>query len=463
MLTQLTNNTYLLRQQHLTHNTSLTNNNDDDLNFVTKWDAQSDKIFIFIFSILSIPSNILLIAFYAHRICYYKRYNKKFAPKLKHVYAANCFNTYLVEICIFDTIISVYLLTDTIFKQLYDYKITAYESIFDISQFTCKFFIHALHISAAMTGWLTFLLTFNRYMLLFRLRSNRLCINTKYLTLFLFCICTVANVFRLELLYFNSDYLHNQLNSQISNYSDLIVNPGCGFNLASIVYGISETTNTVFWSLILYNIIFSITPACGNLLLSIYLIKRHSDLKNKFLINRITKLNSTASNSTTIVTQATGNIIMLNEQQHQQQQYETNYINLNINKYTADFFHTCIPCITISCTYVICYLPNTILETVNQIIPTLFIYIFQARIYISYLRYLFHGCKFYLLFLVSYKFRKEFLKFLKKNCCCCCFCRRKRDRPTTTTKTATRPIAKRYIKYSKNNLSPIIDRKMTYL
>lgn len=36
----------------------------------------------------------------------------------------------------------------------------------------------------------------------------------------------------------------------------------------------------------------------------------------------------------------------------------------------------------------------------------------------AFLRYLFHGCKFYLLFLVSYKFRKEFLKFLKKSFCC---------------------------------------------
>jgi hypothetical protein len=34
--------------------------------------------------------------------------------------------------------------------------------------------------------------------------------------------------------------------------------------------------------------------------------------------------------------------------------------------------------------------------------------------YVAFLRYLFHGCKLYLLILVSYKFRKDFFKFLKK-------------------------------------------------
>ena len=108
---------------------------DDEVSFVTRWDSQSERIFTYIFSVLSIPSNLFLILFFASKIHSYKRFNKNFAPKLKHVYAANCFNTYLLEICSFDIIICVHLLTDAIFQHLHEFKLTKYESVFDVSQF----------------------------------------------------------------------------------------------------------------------------------------------------------------------------------------------------------------------------------------------------------------------------------------------------------------------------------------
>lgn len=455
---------------HATHN-------DDEMNSFDGIDFNSEALFIFILSILSIPTNICLIIFYAKKIFFYKRYNKNFTPKLRYVYAANCFNTYLIEICSFDTILSIHLLVNTIFKVLHDYEYTTYESIFDVSHFTCKFFVYALRISSSMCAWLTFLLTFNRFMLLFRCRTNNLCINTKYLTLFLFCICTVSNVFRLELLYVNYSDHHQHHNNQFNqstsqllssllnllhetNSIDLNLNqtssndydtndeissslnqilfsfystntsstnslinnnnnkPQCGVNIGPMEFAISEQAKAVFWSLIAYNIIFAIIPACGNLILSVYLIKKHSQLKNIIILNHLNKKIKRknkyscdrASSSGTYATSSISNST-LQQRQQSDSAIKTDTSNVNVNQFIAEFLHTSMPCIAISCMYVICYLPYTFLETLTHI--TMKVALFKYTMYLNYLRYLFHGCKFYVLFSVSYKFRKDFFKFIK--------------------------------------------------
>ena len=120
---------------------------DDELNsLVSRLDVKSDGIFIFLFSVFSIPANFILLGFFANKIKSYKRFNNKFEPKLKHVYAANCFNTYFIEICSFDTVICLHLIIDGVFQHLNESGFTDFESIFDVSQFTCKFFIYSLHI-----------------------------------------------------------------------------------------------------------------------------------------------------------------------------------------------------------------------------------------------------------------------------------------------------------------------------
>ena len=162
----------------------------------------TELVFIIVVAVLAIP-NIFLLMFYSKKVTRYKQ--------LRHLNAryariANSFHTYMIEICCFDTVIVSYLVINTVLQTLHAKELSEYESVYDISNFACKFFIYIVRISAAMSNYLVFLLSLNRcFLVIFRykpmqLSSHRLCFNTKYLTLFLFCICTIANVFRLELL-----------------------------------------------------------------------------------------------------------------------------------------------------------------------------------------------------------------------------------------------------------------------
>jgi hypothetical protein len=97
-----------------------------------------------------------------------------------------------------------------------------YESVYDVSNFTCKFFIYVVRISSAMSNYLVCLLAINRSMLTSRrLQEYRVCFNTKYLTLFVFCVCTIANVFRLEQLrlYSNKQLTKKSTKLIISEFS----------------------------------------------------------------------------------------------------------------------------------------------------------------------------------------------------------------------------------------------------
>lgn len=81
---------------------------------------------------------------------------------------------------------------------------------------------------------------------------------------------------------------------------------------------------------------------------------------------------------------------------------------INLNEFHAEFLKTCLPCIAFSLTQVILILPFSILEIINQNEPNLAL--FSVLQYMTYIRYLFYSSKFYLLFLVSYKFRREVIK-----------------------------------------------------
>ena len=164
------------------------------------WNYELEFFFILVVGIFSIPVNFMLILFYAKKVRDYKKgchLNPKKFP------SANSFYTYLIEMSVFDTLLVIYLILDTTFRFLSKKKKTEYESVYDISNFTCKFFIYVVRISSAMSNLLLALLSINRCMLLSRFKKYRLCFNTKYLTLFVFCICTIANVFRLERLRLN--------------------------------------------------------------------------------------------------------------------------------------------------------------------------------------------------------------------------------------------------------------------
>jgi hypothetical protein len=97
-----------------------------------------------------------------------------------------------------------------------------YEFVYDVSNFTFKFFIYVERISSAMSNYLVCLLAINRFMLTSRrLQEYPVCFNTKYLTLFVFCVCTISNVFRLEQLrlYSNKQLTKKSTKLIISEFS----------------------------------------------------------------------------------------------------------------------------------------------------------------------------------------------------------------------------------------------------
>lgn len=85
--------------------------------------------------------------------------------------------------------------------------------------------------------------------------------------------------------------------------------------------------------------------------------------------------------------------------------------NLQITEYQAEFLRTCSPCIAFSLTHVFLFLPYSCIEMINQISTNFTL--LQALQYMTYARYLFYSCKFYLLFLVSYRFRHETITFFR--------------------------------------------------
>lgn len=172
-----------------------------------KWNYHLEFFFIIVIGIFAIPSNLFLILFYIKKARIYKKLRNL---NLNQARIANSFYTYILEMSSFDTMLVIYLILDASFKLAASMEKTVYESVYDVSNFTCKFFIYVVRISSAMSNYLVCLLLVNRYMLLLGTKVNdhsdqgyRICLNTKYLTLFLFCICTIANVFRLERLELN--------------------------------------------------------------------------------------------------------------------------------------------------------------------------------------------------------------------------------------------------------------------
>jgi hypothetical protein len=172
--------------------------------------------FIFILALLAIPANTFLFVFYVRKVIRYKRLRHF---NIRYARIANSFHTYMLEMCLFDSLILLHLVVNSGYQFAFFIKKSQYESVFDVSNFACKFFIYILRISGAMNNYLVFLLSVNRcFLVVFKykpmqMNSHRLCFNTKYLTLFLFCICTIANVFRLELLKLSSENHESSENS----------------------------------------------------------------------------------------------------------------------------------------------------------------------------------------------------------------------------------------------------------
>jgi hypothetical protein len=186
-------------------------------------------------------------------------------------------------------------------------------------------------------------------------------------------------------------------------------NAECGPNIGSIMYIVGNSVhNKLFWSIIIYNSIFVITPVIGNLILSAYLLKKRSLLKIKLdrVINyktHIRKLDLNAKGSTR-------DVCLKNLKRNMASIDEINKFyrpkNAELSDYHVEFLRTVTPCISFSLTHVILFLPYSIIDTLNQITPSMsFMAVLQ---YMTYVRYIFYCCKFYLLILVSYKFRKEF-------------------------------------------------------
>ncbi len=130
------------------------------------WNYMAELILILLLAIFTLPANCFLFLFYTKKIYHYKKWQSPL-QNTRYRSITNSFHTYLIEICLFDTIIVLYLVSNTLFQFFFYLKKTKYESVFDISNFTCKFFIYILRISGAMSNYLVLLLSLNRCMLIY--------------------------------------------------------------------------------------------------------------------------------------------------------------------------------------------------------------------------------------------------------------------------------------------------------
>lgn len=83
---------------------------------------------------------------------------------------------------------------------------------------------------------------------------------------------------------------------------------------------------------------------------------------------------------------------------------------LNLNEFHTEFLKTCSPCIVFCLVHVVTTLPYSMIEFTNQFWPNMMLV--NVMQYMTYTRYLFYGSKFYILFVVSPKFRKQARRFL---------------------------------------------------
>jgi hypothetical protein len=384
-----------------------------------RWDFVTEFTFIFILTLLTLPANVFLFFFYLKKI---KKYKNLKTSQPDYSSAANSFHTYMIEMCLFDTIIVIYLILDVSVHLLYNLNMTDYESVFDISNFACKFFIYIIRISGAMSNYLVFLLSLNRCLLVFykykpvQQDQYRICLNTKYLTLFLFCLCTIANVFRLETLNLNANstintsFLNKLKLFENSTFTESLKFSSCGPNNEAVSFTIGEKTDGLFWTILVYISFFSIMPAFGNLLLAAYLIKKRRELvKGLKLLCAFISESKEVQESNEItnpkrVRRYLGSLSLSLKYKCVE--------NFHINEFHVEFLRTCTPCIAFSLAHAALFLPYTIIELINHV-HTHMSFMRLLR-YMTYLRYVFYCCKFYVLFLISYKFRSDVKRFISR-------------------------------------------------
>jgi len=242
---------------------------DSELNEST-WNYKAELVIILMIAIIGLPANLFLILFSLKKIAYYR----PLRHHLMQARIANSFHIYLIEMCFFDTVIIIYLIINAIFKVLHYFEKTPYESLYDISNFACKIFTFTVRISSAMSNYLVFFLSLTRHILFYcknqkHYEKQRLCFNTKYLSIYLFCLCTIANVFRLEILNVNneSEVLTTKEQALLLSFHQELIQPSypsqseCGPNQQSLKFDPNDDKNiSLFWSILVYNILFVILP-----------------------------------------------------------------------------------------------------------------------------------------------------------------------------------------------------------
>nr|QVK45708.1 G protein-coupled receptor [Proales similis] len=384
------------------------------------WDYMTELVVIALIGALTFPANVFMLTFYARKGIRNRRQKRSLAARESPV--SNSFNAYMIEICSFDTIIVAYLIVNTLFSFMYYLKKSRYESVFDVSNFTCKFFIYVLRISGAMSNYLVVLLSLDRCLLLIWRHepdpdaSFRVCFNSKYLSIFLLCICTIANVFRLELLNLNqkppqtnssSNPIIALLHKEMRNLTQGKLSE-CGPSAVS--FSLGDKTDALLWSMIIYNIIFSIIPSVLSLTLFIYIRHRQSALMKRidFICELMSHRKRADDNNDTqyfcdeAVESEPKWLLQLSNIDDKRRRVLNNFC---LTRSEVEFLKTCTPCMAFSLAHFFLIFPYSLMETINQYRPNLtFIFVLQ---YMTYVRYLFYCCKFYLLVIVSFRFRCE--------------------------------------------------------
>jgi hypothetical protein len=262
----------------------------DELN-ENSWNYKAELVFTCVIVLLALPTNIYIILFSLKKVNYYKN-----LKNLTQARITKSFHTFLIEIYLFDTIIIIFLIINTIFKVLHYFEKTSYDSLYDISNFACKFFTFTVRISGAMSNYLVFFLALTRCTLFYQKKKiayHKICFNTKYLSIYLFCACTIANVFRLELLNINNELprpvsssfsydmkliIQNKEEREEDNILQPMIQYHCGPNQKSVTFDSNDTS--LFWSILIYNLVFNLIPLIGNLILTIFMIYK----RNKIMI-----------------------------------------------------------------------------------------------------------------------------------------------------------------------------------
>ena len=193
---------------------------------------------------------------------------------------------------------------------------------------------------------------------------------------------------------------------------------------------VNKEEYSLYWIMLSYDIFSLYLPMLINMIFTIYLIKKRSELKVrleeltilfikiKIQRSKLLNENNTKSDSNkcdgaridSIVTENLNNNDFIDKSSTNEKIVLNNYKpSFIFTEFHIEFLKTCSSCIASSITHFVLMAPYNLIYFINSTWAS-WIMISILR-YLTYMRYIYFGSKFYLFFLVSYKFRRELSKY----------------------------------------------------